>query len=173
MPRAKKQTAVLEDSPIPGLEDLKPDPAPAKRPGRPPRTVAAGRPSRARSASGAKSNAQLRAAVETQLIGFGTLLVGIWGMKDPCSEVMTEHIDAFGCDRLTALARQAVDIMAENDKVLSAMAEAGLVTKILLFGSTLAPVVGRVWKAHGPGGHGHDTHLEDIDYGRFPAPALS
>lgn len=171
MPRRKAAPEVLVDDPMPGLENLKADPAPPRGPGRPAKTTTAKATSRAR--AGTRSTAQLRSIVETQLLGIGTMLVGIWGLKDPCAEVMTEHVDAFGCDRLTAIVRQAVDIMAENDKVLAAMAEAGLVTKIALMVSTAAPVAARVWRAHGPGGHGHDIEPQEIDYGRYPAPALS
>lgn len=171
----------IKDEALPGMEGLPQDPTPAKRgPGRPKgsTTKKATPRIRARSSSGqVMSKAQLKAKVATEVYAFATLFVGMWGLKDPCAEVMSEEVQIPGHgteERLAAIVTKVVDIMARNDAVLQFAATSGLIGEVGMLASLLWPVAKQVYSAHGPGGHGHEHEGNDVtDYDRYPAPALA
>lgn len=184
MPRKKPEIvdAGIQDESLPGMP---PDPQPVERrgPGRPrgSKTATKAAPPKMIRDTGtgrAMSKAQAKAKVATELYGFGSLLVGLWEMRDPeCAAPWTEQVDIPGGrqERLAAVVEKVVDIIARNDAALSALATSTMIGEGAILASLLWPPVKTVWRHHGPGGAGHH-HGEDgaEDYAqRYPAPALA
>ncbi len=166
MPRARKPTAVLDDPPFDLDLPTDPEPAAAKtrRPtGRPP-----GRPRKiaARTPSGRiQSKASLMAQVQTEAEMYLTLFVGAWGMRDPeCAEVANQQIPE--------IAARVVKILSRNETLLAKVADSGILGDVAMLISALMPVGRQVWRAHGPGGHGHAPVEVDHDAlaARYPVP---
>lgn len=182
MPR-KKAAPPIEDIKLPGLEgidhDRQPDAPPPRKRGRPAgsTTKATGGGIAFRSGTGkATSKAQVKSQVATELYGFATLFVGMWEYRDPCASVLTEYVEFDGrqTDRLAAIVQQTVEILSRSDKVLNALANAGMIGQLGMLAGLLYPVVRQVWSAHGPGGTGHGEEASEDGYqDRYPAPTLA
>lgn len=174
MPRRRTVPVEIVDGPMPGLENIEQDPTPARRSRAAAKTApkkAAGR------APGRPTNKQqLKDKVMTELYAVASMAVGLWGMRDPCADVMLEQVPVLGgqtVERLEEICRRTVELLARNERVLEAFATAGFLGEATMLGTLLIPIAKRVYSAHGPGGHGHKGDEVEVDYGRYPAPALA
>lgn len=186
MPRPRRVAEEpIKDEALPGLSDLDQDPQPAgsRRRGRPPgsTTKKAAPKITARTSTGrVASKAQLKAQVATELYGIVSMFAALWDMRDPeCAGVLTEQVMTINGqqERLAAIVEQTVELLSGNDKVLAAMANAGMIGRASVLAGLLVPVGKTVWKAHGPGGHRHGAAgLEGDPNGyaaHYPAPTLA
>lgn len=178
MPRAKRTApdpdAVAlgaKDQMLPGL-DMKPDPTPRRAsggtgrpPGRPrtktgPRD-AAGRPL-SKTATVDKVRADLYAIIAPA--------AAIAAAKDPCGEVLFESVNEDGTTRIEAIIERAVGMIAKREKVLNAVANAGLLVEVAATAGLVFPIIATVWRHHGPGGVGHDQPEQvERDANLYPA----
>jgi hypothetical protein len=164
--------AELADTELPGLEDLPQDPAPAPaRRGRPrkaaaPVKKAAGNRGRipTRTATGRiRSKAELRAQVGTEVYTWLTLAAGAWEMTDPdCAGLLYEATPQ-GQERLMVVAERLTNMLCRNDSVAEFIVSSGIVGDAVALLGALLPIGKAVFKAHGPGGHGHRSVQEVRD----------
>jgi hypothetical protein len=173
----------MRGSELPGLDDLPQDPAPVKRgPGRPRKIAAAPAPKTAgnrgkistRSAAGKiVSKAAMIAKVREDARTYADLIVSGWEFRDPeCASVMNDQVFADGTIRVHAMADRLVDILSRNDNMLRGAYNSGFLGELVLGANLVLPVIKTVWRAHGPGGTGHQqVEGGQGDYARFPAYA--
>ncbi len=173
MPRPRKATtAVLEDQEIPGLERLDQDPQPraTRGPGRPRKATTAGARGRiaARTPAGrVMSKAAMQSKVREEIEMYLSLTVAGWELRDPeCAAEATPERIAVIADRLVAM-------ISRSDSLLQTAASSGIFGDIILFLNAILPIGKAVWKAHGPGGMGHDRQEVDPSEltARYPAYA--
>jgi hypothetical protein len=159
-PRKTAPAAPVEDTPLTGLEDLGQDPAPVVTRSRSRAVKAAapkrgpGRPTReaTRAQQVDKVRAELRMYLELMATG--------WEMRDPdCAAAATP-------DRLDTIADRLVAMIARSDSLLAMAGKTGIVGDITALLAATLPIASAVWRAHGPGGTGHDR--KDEDYGAYP-----
>lgn len=174
-------TAVLEDAPLPGLDDLDHDPAPAtpkRRPGRPRGSGTAARSTGTRGkipTRNAKgqivSAAQMMDKVEGEIYTYLVLLQAGYELRDPdCAAAWAEPLDD-GRDRLAELAKRTTALLARSDKILAIAYETGIVGEIIQILMLLIAPLKAMWRAHGPNGTGHSREALSGDYDGFPAYA--
>lgn len=135
-----------------------PQPAAARRPvGRPKGSGNRGKIA-TRTASGRiQSRASLVAQVKAEVYLYLTVVAGAWSLRDPwCAASLTE-------ERIDALAGGIVDMISRNEKALEFAGRSGIFGDIAKIGSAALPVGIAVWKAHGPGGHGHQLREEGAE----------
>ena len=151
MPRARK----MVDAPLPGLEGEDQDPAPAATRTRAPRK-AAGRTTvrKARPAGRVQTKAAMQNQVRAEVGMYLALLQGGWEMRDPeCAAAATpERLDVIA-DRITAM-------ISRSDSLLEMATKTGILGDIIALVSASLPIVSAVWRAHGPGGTGHQSPEE-------------
>lgn len=172
MPRARK----LVDQELPGLDDLDKDPEPtAARTTRTRRAPAKAAGNRgkvpARTASGRiMSKAQMQSKVRDEVGMYLSLMAGGWELRDPiCSQAATQ-------ERIDTIADRITSMIARSDSLLEMATKTGIIGDIVALISAAFPIVREVWRAHGPGGTGHET-VEEVQRGyaeQFPAyPAVA
>jgi hypothetical protein len=173
MPRARK----LLDQELPGLEDMDPDPTPtAARPtrARTRRTPAkaAGNRGRvaARTPSGRiMSQTAMRNKVREEIGMYLALMQGAWDLRDPiCAQAATP-------ERLDTIADRITSMIARSDSLLEMATKSGIIGDIVALLSAAFPIAREVWRAHGPGGIGHQS-VEEVqrDYAlQYPPHAAA
>lgn len=166
MPRRRSAELVDQELPL----DL--DPAPAAARTRAPRKAAAVKATGTRGKIPARtptgrvmSKAQMQAKVRDEVVMYLGLVHGGWDLRDPeCASVVDQ-------DRLDVIADRVTSMIARSDSLLEMASKTGIIGDIVGLLNALFPVAKAIWRAHGPGGHGHGPIEErEHDYAaQYPA----
>lgn len=179
-----RASETLRDAELPGLEDLKQDPPPAKR-GRPRKSTSSTRPPAkaagnrgrvpARTPAGRiMSKAQIQAKVGEEVYMYLALATGAWEVVDPDCAGELYQPDRTGTERLAVVADRLTRMICRNDKLAEMVANSGLLGEAIALMSALVPVARAWWAHHGPNGDGHrdGEAINGDDYtARYPAYA--
>lgn len=181
MPRRARTTdpdaAALIGQPSSGLE-ADPEPAPPARRRRTPGSNVGNQGKvRARNAKGQiMSKTAMIAKVEEELYLYFSLFVGAWELRDPdCASVMYSPASIPGTkdqvERMALVVQRVTSLIARSDSLLEKAANTGIIGEIALLCHALWPVGKAIYRAHGPGGMGHQQVEEDprVLAARYPA----
>lgn len=180
MPRARKPVAELpdDDDLLVKPEAVPDDPRPraARGAGRPRKAAPRGAGSRgqipARTPAGRiMTNAQMEAKVRAEVGMWLEMGAGAWEMVDPeCASSLAIPMRN-GADRVDTIADQVTAMIGRNKSVLAFAAKSGIISNAVMLLGALVPVGKAVYRAHGPGGHGHhmDTGVSGDFDSQYPA----
>jgi hypothetical protein len=111
----------------------------------------------------------MQAKVREEAFTYLSLMAAGWEIRDPwCAAQATE-------ERIGVVADQFVAMVSRSDSLLQSVASSGIIGNVIMMMNALFPIVREVWRAHGPGGHGHqDQGGDEGDVtARYPAYAAS
>lgn len=180
MPR-RRRTEPLVEQQLPGMEDVPPDPAPGQPATRSRRKIGAApaAPARRTASTRAPSRATMIRDVEEQIYTWLSLFAAGWSLRDPiCSAPLFEPVGlpvgdgrVEPVERLAAMTRHLVAIIARSDKLLQTLASTGTIGELAKLGVLVWPVLRTVASHHGPNGVGHEQLQESADdlAARYPA----
>lgn len=174
MPRARAPRVPAQRQPdgdaLTNLDSLDQDPAPVERrpvgrPRKAPALLKAPGKIPARNAKGQiMSPAQMQAQVNADAIMYLGLARAAFELRDPhcAAAIEDKHIEDVAA-RMTRL-------IARNDKMLALATQSGVLGDVLGILGTVLPIAGTMWKAHGPGGTGHQLDQAEEGHARTFAP---
>jgi hypothetical protein len=140
------------------------DPTPGTKPRRTRRATNTGNRGRipARTAGGKiKSKAEKVAEVHAQLYTVMGLGAALWASRDEeCASSATP-------ERIDAMAEGFTSLIARHPTALDYAASSGIIGDVFKILAAAVPIVTTVFRAHGPGGHGHQSEESAHDIDRF------